>query len=265
MTGRPTQWCPHWDGRHYADQHAHHRAFDAWFLAGWHLPADARVLDVGCGDGAFTRRVAELVGSGSVIGLDASESMLTEARAGAGTNQSFVHGPAQDLDDLLGDEPPLDVIISRAALHWVAESQHPGILAAMHRRLKPGGTLRLEFGGGDNVARMVATLDQISVGLGGPTAPWTFLEAGRYLGLVTAAGFSVDGGWVRTVAQRRSFDRDSLAGWLTSQCLQAYTTSCDAAFAGAFEASVLSRLDDLRADDGSYDQIFVRLDVLARA
>jgi len=32
------------------------------------------------------------------------------------------------------------------------------------------------------VPRVVALLDEISRGLGGPTAPWTFLDAGTALG-----------------------------------------------------------------------------------
>lgn len=61
-----------------------------------------------------------------------------------------------------------------------------------------------------------------------------------------------------TVAQRRPFDHYSILGWLRSQALQAYGLGPD------FDGAVEARLDDLRRSDGSFDQTFVRLDLLAR-
>ena len=64
-------------------------------------PGD-RALDLGCGTGHDTRALAELVGpTGSVVGIDASEAMITVARQrveGSGLPVTFHVGDATQLD-----------------------------------------------------------------------------------------------------------------------------------------------------------------------
>lgn len=253
-------WLPDWDGASYAANTAHHRRFDEAFLATTPLRQDARVLDVGCGSGDFTARLAALVPDGHVLGIDPQPSMLEQARAVALPNQSFALCTAQRLGALSG---PFDAIVSRAALHWVPIAEHPAVLAAAARLLAPGGLLRLESGGGDTIRTVVPWLDEISGSHGGPGSPWSFPGAGEYLDLVLAAGFDVGDGWVRLVAQRREFDRDAFVGWLTSKTLIAYTHSMPEPAALAFREEVLDRVDEFRDSDGGFDQTWVRLDVRA--
>jgi hypothetical protein len=89
------------------------------------------------------------------------------------------------------------------------------------------------------------------------------MGAGAYLDLVLEACYSVgDKGFVRTVGQRRSFDRDEILGWMESQAVAAYEVGFDQAARDAFRAEVRLRIDELRRADGSYDITYVRLDVL---
>ena len=101
---------------------------------------------------------------------------------------------------------PFDVVMSRSVLHWVPERDHRAILEQCKRVLRPGGTLRIECGGGDNVREIVAFLDDVTASIAGARAvraPWTFLHAGAYLDMLLDVGFDVSDGFVRTVAQRR--------------------------------------------------------------
>jgi trans-aconitate methyltransferase len=258
-------WLPPWQGADYAANTQHHRRFDDWFLAGTPLRPTDRVLDIGCGSGDFTAVVAARVPDGHVVGLDAQPSMIDEARRRGAANQSFVVSPAQDVTRAAGEWAPYDLVLSRAVLHWLPAVDHPAVLAQAHELVRPGGWLRIDCGGGDNVARLTAWLDPISARYGGPATPWTFLGAGAYLGLLDDAGFDVSldgGGWVRTTAQHRPFDRESITGWLTSQCLAAYQAGMPDAAREPFAAEVLDRLDELALPDGTFDQTFVRLDVL---
>jgi len=133
----------------------------------------------------------------------------------------------------------------------------------MREVLSPEGWLRIECGGGDNVAAPQQLLDDISASLGGPVGPWNFLPAGSALDLLEDAGFAVGGeDWVRTVAQRRAFDRDGVLGWLRSQCEQAYLIGLPAEQHEPFRTAMAERVDELQRADGTYDVTFVRLDLL---
>jgi trans-aconitate 2-methyltransferase len=259
-------WLPSWDAS-YAANTGHHRAFDALFLEATPLAPGDRVLDLGCGSGDFTRIVADLVPDGEVVGLDPQPALLAEARTCAGPNQSFVEAPVQRLAEAVATDPPFDVVMSRAAMQWVPMADHPGYLAASFELLRPGGWFRLEMGGAGNIPVIAPVVESVSLVHGGPPAPWSFPDAGTYMELLEAAGFAIEpteGGYVRTNAQRRPFDRDSLLGWLRSQCYQGFEITMPAEHHAAFEAEVEDRLDELRRHDRTFDQTFVRLDALAR-
>ncbi len=102
-----------------------------------HPPAPGdRALDIGCGFGDTTRRLAELVGDGEVVGVDVAEPFLEVAReeaAAAGVdNVDFRVGDVQVAD--LGG--PYDYVFSRmgvmffanpvAALRNVRAAMRPG-------------------------------------------------------------------------------------------------------------------------------------------
>jgi trans-aconitate methyltransferase len=259
------QALPQWDAETYSANRTHHQVHDEAFLATLPLQPDDRVLDIGCGSGELTSVVATLVPDGHVVGLDGSPSMIEAATAKGTPNQSFVLGPAQQLGPLLTGEA-FDGIYSRAALHWVPPADWPAMLRATRDLLTPDGWLRIECGGGDNVAAPQQLLDDISASLGGPQAPWNFLPAGGALDLLETAGFALGGeDWVRTVAQRRAFDRDGVLGWLRSQCENAYLIGLRAEQHEAFRSAVTDRVDELRRADGTYDVTFVRLDLLVTA
>lgn len=50
------------------------------FLANVAFPANARVLEVGCGTGVLTRTLARLPAVGTVVGVDVAPSLLSKAR-----------------------------------------------------------------------------------------------------------------------------------------------------------------------------------------
>jgi len=261
-----TPWLPAWDAS-YAANTGHHRAHDAAFLATTPLSAADRVLDLGCGSGDFTRIIADLVPDGLVVGLDPQPALLAEARACAGPNQSFVEAPVQRMAEVTAELAPFDVVMSRAAMQWVPMADHAGYLAASVVALRPGGWFRLEMGGAGNIPLIAPFVETVSLAHGGPPAPWSFPDAGCYMELLESAGFTIDpaeGAYVRTVAQRRPFDRESILGWLRSQCYQGFEISMPADRHAAFRAEVEGRLDELRRRDGTFDQTFVRLDALAR-
>jgi trans-aconitate 2-methyltransferase len=254
---------PLFDGELYAANTGHHRAFDAGVLADAGLFAGARVLDLGCGAGDLTATVAGLVAPGTVLGLDASPTQVEHARRTYPLpGLDFAVGRAQRLAELV-PAAGFDVVLSVAVLHWVPEPDQPAVLAAVVRALWPGGVFRADLGGHGQIAAAQAELDQLSARYGGNTSPWFFPDQGQYRGLLERAGLRVQR--ADLVRQRRSMPgRVELVGWLRSQVLPAYLPGLPDPARERFVGEALDTLPQLlRRPDGSYDQDYVRMDVLA--
>jgi trans-aconitate methyltransferase len=255
-----------WDAALYAANTAHHRRHDDEFLGGLRLPAGARVLDVGCGVGDFTARLASLGDGVEVLGVDADPGMVETAARNATASVRFAVCRAQQLDRVV-PAGSTDAVFSVAALHWVPAADQPGMLVQVRRALRAGGLFRAQFGGRGQIAAVQAILDQESARLGGGAAGWFFPAPADYLPLLAAAGFAVPAdGWVRLLRQVRSFGTaEQLLGWLRSQTFPAYEPVLPAAAVAEFRRRSEQRaVAELRRADGSYDLDFVRLDLLVR-
>lgn len=256
------------EGALYAANTAHHRAFDHVVLADAGLFPGARVLDLGCGAGDLTATVAGIVtaggATGSVLGLDASPTQVEHARAAYPLpGLEFGVCRAQQLADRVA-EADYDVVLSVATLHWVPGADQPGVLAAVARALRPGGVLRADLGGAGQIAAARALLDELSTRYGGAVSPWFFPEQDEYAALLGASGLAVERAVL--LRQRRSMPtREALEGWLRSQVLPAYLPALAPDARDRFVAEAVTTLPGpLRRADGSFDQDYVRMDVLAR-
>src|SRR5215207_178773 len=155
-----------WDAALYAASTTHHRRHDDDFLAGIALPAGARVLDVGCGVGDLTARLAGLGPGLDVLGVDADPGMVAAAARRTAPGLRFAVGRAQELDRVV-PAGSVDAVFSMAALHWVPAAEHPGMLGQVRRVLREGGLFRAQFGGRGQIEAVRTLLDEESVALGG--------------------------------------------------------------------------------------------------
>lgn len=249
-----------WEGRSYAEAAAHHRAQDEWFLARHHPAPGDRVVDVGCGSGEFTAALAGLVPHGSVLGVEPDDSMVEAAQRHRLPNLSFVRAPAQELDRVV-EAGSVDLVVSRAALHWIPLEDHQRCYEAVRTVLRPGGVFHAESAGTGNVPRIIAVLDDVAAGLDLPPARVTFLTPSQAFELLEAAGFRPGPDDVRAVAQRRPMSRDALLAMVRTQAVHAWDSPDPEVRARLLEQA-LARVDELRRPDGSYDQTFVRLELL---
>ena len=98
-------------------------------------PNPANVLEIGCGKGGFSRRLAQR--SQRVLALDLSPEMIRFARD---LSQSFTNIDFQLADVMTYDLPPasFDCIASIATLHHLPLRE---IFLKMKTALKPGGVL----------------------------------------------------------------------------------------------------------------------------
>ena len=106
-----------------------------------HPRAGEHILDVGCGEGALTARIA--AAGAVVVGIDASPDMIGGAKA-RGLDARLLNAENLPFDQ------EFDAVFSNAALHWVRD--HDAMLAGVRRALKPDGRFVAEFGGHGNVA-----------------------------------------------------------------------------------------------------------------
>ncbi len=143
-----------------------------------------RILDLGCGDGVLTERIA---GHGAeVVGLDSAAGMLTAARA---RGLTVVEGDGHALP--FSEE--FDAVFSNAALHWMTRPN--AVLDGVARALKPGGRFVGEFGGHGNVAAIKVALLAVMARRGVDAEaliPWYFPTAEEYGERLEAHGFTVE-------------------------------------------------------------------------
>lgn len=96
------------------------------------LPAGARVLDLGCGNGAKISRLATRF---EVVGVDLSEQQLRLARANV-PEATFVQGDLAELDFTPGS---FDAVTALYSLVHVPREDHRELFERIRQWLGPGG------------------------------------------------------------------------------------------------------------------------------
>lgn len=109
-------------------------------------PAD-KVLDIGCGNGAFTKNILMKVPQGSVLGIDASENMLHLAQD---VSKEYPNFSVQKADVLTMDfHLQFDYVVSFWCLQWACANIQKAFLNIVNA-LKPGGKFLTLFPAGDD-------------------------------------------------------------------------------------------------------------------
>ena len=166
-------------------------------LRGLSLPADAVVLEIGCGSGAVTSHLARVCAA-----VDAVEPVVARARGAAARTRDLdnVEVFVGTVDDVPAG-PAYDLVVVVGVLEYVAaggndDRPYVDFLRALHERLRPGGSLVLAIENQLGVKYLCGSPeDHTGIawdGVNGYPAGGvarTFTRA-RLLRLLTAAGFT---------------------------------------------------------------------------
>jgi SAM-dependent methyltransferase len=114
-----------------------------WILGGLVLPAEPRIVEIGCGIGAVIKRILAAHPAATVWGVDISAAMISEAKKLLG-NDPRVHLHVT-LDGRLGTIPDqsIDLVVCTGVfIHIMDIGVVRSYLSEASRVLKPGGAFR---------------------------------------------------------------------------------------------------------------------------
>lgn len=99
-------------------------------------PADAPILDVGAGAGAFTRQLATALPDARLLGIEPAAAMRAAAQThSAHPNVAYVEGAAENMPV---EQGAAKAVVAATAAHWF---NRPQFYREAARALRPGGVL----------------------------------------------------------------------------------------------------------------------------
>jgi SAM-dependent methyltransferase len=103
------------------------------------VPSRAVILDVGCGDGKATAKIAELDSVLRVVGIDPDDHMVSRAQAAHKyvPKMEFVTTSIQEFSE----ENSYDISTCFMTLHWMSQEQQETSFRNIYRALKSEGEL----------------------------------------------------------------------------------------------------------------------------
>jgi trans-aconitate 2-methyltransferase len=207
-----------WDGAGYDRVATPQANWGREVLVRLELAGGETVLDAGCGSGRVTEHLLGRLPSGHVVALDASPSMLRQARsrlAPFGDRASFVEADLSAVTGAdLGGRAPVDAVFSTATFHWVTD--HDRLFANLLALMAPGAQLVAQCGGEGNIAGVVAAVRSLGTDRAGT---WLYASAAATRARLEMAGF-VD---VRTRCHEQPVPfarREDLVEFLQTVCLR---------------------------------------------
>ncbi|MDZ4279134.1 MAG: methyltransferase domain-containing protein, partial [Dehalococcoidia bacterium] len=177
-----------------------------------------RAIDLGCGTGELTRRLADALPDSDVLGVDSSPEMLSRAAEQARPGLRFER---RAIEEIAGE---WDLIFSNAALQWV--DGHASLMPRLLSLLRPEGQLVVQVP--SNFAHPSHTMmvelareERFREALDGWTREWPVLAIDEYAELLFACRTTAITVFEKIYPHVLA-DAGALADWMSGTALVPY-------------------------------------------
>jgi SAM-dependent methyltransferase len=215
-----------------------------------------RILDLGCGDGLLTGRIASA--GASVVGLDVSPRMAAAARS---RGIAVDEGSAERLPYAARS---FDAVFSNATLHWVRDQD--AMMTEVRRVLSPGGRFVAEMGGHGNIAAIRTGLMAVMArhGFDGREDNVNYYPTPEaYSRRLERHGFQMER--IALIPRPTPLAEGGMSGWIRTFRRGVLDTLPEAMRDTVIEETVALLEPVLRDEDGKWTADYVRLRFIARA
>lgn len=228
------------------------------------------VLDLGCGTGNLTKKIAQQT-KGKVVGVDASEGMIKEAKTNYGNlGIEFVLGSVEELN--YADR--FDAIFCNSAFQWFKRPETA--LKSCFNVLKANGRMAIQAPATKSYCpNFIAALEKVKADpnlrstFACFSTPWLFLDTPKeYAAVFEEAGFEVLQARIDKVSTMYSpeevfkvFSSGAAAGYLNEQY---YSCPISEDYKAAFRDAMLEGFREQADATGKVDLVFYRVFLLAK-
>ncbi len=245
-----------WNAKGYTDNFDFVHVYGEALLDMVKAPEGSSVVDLGCGNGALSVKLAEK--GYRITGVDASDEMLKTA-AKLHPELKLVKGEAETFSL----EEKADVIFSNAVFHWIDAERQPMLAANLARNLKQGGELVFEMGGKGCAESVHSCLEGEFAKRGLKyLRTFYFPSIGEHTPILEANGFLVESALLfdRPTAQKTE---NGLVDWINMFDTKPFE-GMDDALKAEILASAERELKDQLCINGVWYIDYVRLRIKAR-
>jgi trans-aconitate 2-methyltransferase len=199
-----------------------------------------RIIDLGCGTGELTVRLANEIPESDVLGIDASAEMLAEANAPTRPGVRFEQRAIEDVNGTW------DLVFSHAALQWVDD--HYALIPRVFALVAPGGQFAVQIPSNHNHAshvlmRDTAAEEPFRTALDGWTRAAPVLPIDAYASILQAEG-AVDVAVIEKVYPHVLENAAAIADWVKGTALIPYLERLPAGLCEPFMIRYREKLRD---------------------
>eukprot|EP01120_Amphizonella_sp_Union-15-10_P011826 TRINITY_DN5125_c0_g1_i4.p1 TRINITY_DN5125_c0_g1~~TRINITY_DN5125_c0_g1_i4.p1 ORF type:complete len:265 (+),score=44.92 TRINITY_DN5125_c0_g1_i4:45-839(+) len=180
-----------------------------------------KILDLGCGSGNLSKDLHDLFPESSVLGIDSSSSMLSEASKLTSPRLNFKLHSISEIDKLDGT---FDLIFGNSSLHWLPD--HQSLFPKIFTKLNSGGQIAFQFPTNHtqefySIMRDVAAEPELNEELQGWKLRWPILELEEYATLLYKNGFK-EIHVIEKVYPHVLPSADAVVAWILGTGMRAY-------------------------------------------